>query len=93
MQSFAQIRSLALAMLLYPHTMQKAQAELDRVIGSDRLPDYSDRDSLPYLAALLKEVLRWHVVTTNGLPHRTVSDDHYNGYLIPAGTIVFANLW
>ena len=36
----------------------KAQAELDRVV-SGRLPDFDDMPDLPYLSALIKEVLRW----------------------------------
>ena len=50
-------------MTLYPEVQRKAQAEIDRVIGNARLPVYSDEDSLPYIQAMLKEVLRWHPVT------------------------------
>ena len=50
-------------MTLYPNVQRKAQAEIDRVVGNSRLPDYSDHDELPYLQAVLKEVLRWHPVT------------------------------
>jgi len=50
-------------MVLYPEVQRKAQAEIDRVIGSTRLPVYSDEDTLPFLQAVLKEVLRWHPVT------------------------------
>ena len=35
----------------------KAQAELDRVV-TGRLPDFDDMDELPYLSAIVKEVLR-----------------------------------
>jgi cytochrome P450 len=49
-------------MTLYPNVQRKAQAEIDRVVGNSRLPDYSDHDELPYLQAVLKEVLRWHPV-------------------------------
>ena len=35
----------------------KAQAELDRVV-SGRLPDFGDMQDLPYLSALVKEVIR-----------------------------------
>ncbi|TFK88171.1 CyP450 monooxygenase [Polyporus arcularius HHB13444] len=82
-----------LAMALYPEAQQKAQAELDRVVGSSRLPDFSDRDSLPYVNALIKEILRWHVGTPTSLPHASIQDDIYNGYLIPGGSIVLPNLW
>ena len=46
-------------MVKNPGIFKKAQEELDRVIGNDRLIDYDDRDSLPYFAAVLREVLRW----------------------------------
>lgn len=45
-------------MLLYPDVQKKAQEELDRVLGKDRLPDFSDEASLPYITAVLQEVLR-----------------------------------
>jgi cytochrome P450 len=50
-------------MALYPDVQRKAQAEIDRVVGNLRFPDYSDQDELPYVQAVLKEVLRWHPVT------------------------------
>ena len=87
------MRVFFLAMALYPEAQKKAQAELDRVIGPSRLPDFSDRDSLPYVHALVKEVLRWHVGTPTSLPHASIQDDVYNGYLIPGGSIVLPNLW
>jgi len=42
-----------------PEVFKKAQEEIDRVIGNDRLIDYDDKASLPYFAAVLREVLRW----------------------------------
>ncbi|KAH9951190.1 cytochrome P450 monooxygenase [Amylocystis lapponica] len=65
--------------------LQKAQEEIDRVIGRERLPDFDDRSSLPYLECLIKEVYRWHPVGPLGVPHRVMSDDQYRGYDIPAG--------
>jgi len=50
-----------LAMVLHPEVYKRAQEEIDRVVGSQRLPDFSDRDSLPYLDCVIKEVYRWHV--------------------------------
>jgi cytochrome P450 len=47
------------AMILNPKAMKKAQEELDRVVGKGELPDFSHKDSLPYIDALIKEVLRW----------------------------------
>ena len=47
-----------LCMVKNPEVFKKAQEEIDRVIGNDRLIDYDDKDSLPYFAAVLREVLR-----------------------------------
>ena len=79
-------------MALYPDVQSKAQAELDAVVGTGRLPEFEDRHSLPYTSALVKELLRWHVVGPIGLPHRVVANDEYNGYLIPAGAMIVANI-
>jgi cytochrome P450 len=54
-------------MILYPEVQRKAQAEIDQVVGNSRLPDFSDEAALPYVQAVLKEVLRWHPVTPLGL--------------------------
>lgn len=80
-------------MALHPDVQKKAQAELDAVVGSDRLPDFTDQGSLLYLNALTKEVLRWHAVAPIGVPHRSVDDDFYKDSLIPGGSIVMANQW
>ena len=49
-------------MILYPEVQRKAQAEIDQVVGNSRLPNFSDQEKLPYVQAVLKEVLRWHPV-------------------------------
>ncbi|KAI0052063.1 cytochrome P450 [Auriscalpium vulgare] len=91
--------SFLLAMLLYPDVQRRAQAELDAVLGppsSDggcRLPAVSDRDNLPYLSALVKEVWRWNPSVPLGLAHRVTQDDIYRGFLIPEGATIYANIW
>jgi cytochrome P450 len=92
-QTVSAMKTFVLCMLLNPRVQQKAQAEIDAVIGSDRLPKLTDRSSLPYLDACIKEALRWGPVTPEGLPHLSRSDDVYNGWLIPAGTIIIGNIW
>jgi cytochrome P450 len=54
-------------MAMYPEVQKKAQAEIDSVVGKDRLPDFDDRESLPYVSAILKEVLRWQVCISSAL--------------------------
>ncbi|KAJ3797608.1 cytochrome P450 [Lentinula aff. detonsa] len=82
-----------LAMVMYPEVQAKAQAELDRVVGRDRLPTFEDLQHLPYIRAIVKESLRLNPVDPLGLQHRSIEDDFYNGYFIPKGTICIANVW
>lgn len=86
------LNTFLVAMSLYPEVQAKARAELDRVVG-DRLPLLSDRKELPYITAIVQEILRWVPPFPNGLPHRLMEEDIYEGYYIPAGATVFANLW
>ena len=53
-------------MILYPNAARKAQAEIGTVVGLDRLPSFADREKLPYINALVLEVIRWHSVTPSG---------------------------
>ncbi|KAH9049222.1 cytochrome P450 [Lactarius deliciosus] len=87
------VTTFFLAMTVYPETQRKAQEELDAVVGTHRLPTIDDRDRLPYLNALLKEVLRWGPATPLAGPHRVTRDDEQGGYLIPAGTTILVNVW
>ncbi|KAH9943938.1 cytochrome P450 [Amylocystis lapponica] len=90
------IESFFLTMSLYPEAQRKAQAEIDALLAADgprRLPGYADREKLPYVEGLLREVLRWNPVAPMALPHRLMQEDVYKGYTLPAGTIVFANNW
>lgn len=80
-------------MLKYPDTQSKAQAELDLVLGHGILPTFDDEENLPYLAALVKECLRWEAVTPIAVPHVLTEDDIYNGFYIPSGTVVAPNVW
>ena len=95
-------------MALHPEVQKKAQAEIDAVVGPNRLPDFHDRPSLPYINAVLKESSRWNLVlplgkpfiiitfvltSYEGLPHMSTIDDEYNGYYIPKGTVLIGNAW
>ncbi|KIJ28354.1 hypothetical protein M422DRAFT_189820, partial [Sphaerobolus stellatus SS14] len=87
------VTSFFLCMCLNPRVQAKAQAELDRVIGQDRLPSLADRKTLPYVEAVMKEVLRWAPVAPSGVPHQLVQDDHYNGHDLPSGSVIVPNIW
>lgn len=82
--------SFILAMSLFPQFQHKAQRELDTVVGPTRLPTTADLDSLPFVQAVLLEVLRWRPVLPLGVPRCALEDDEYAGFSIPAGTTVIA---
>ncbi|KAG2140235.1 cytochrome P450 [Suillus bovinus] len=86
------LMAFALAMVSYPDVQKRAQAEIDSVVGRDRLPTFEDRASLPYVESVLRETLRWQPIGPIVL-HATSSDDIYDGYFIPKGTIVIGNIW
>ncbi|KAJ6517253.1 cytochrome P450 [Mycena vitilis] len=94
----SQLEAFFLAMSLYPEVQAEAQRELDKVVGTDRLPDISDRPHLPYVNALCKEILRWHNAAPMGIPHRTREDSIYEreghpSLFIPKNSLIIANIW
>ncbi|KIM38015.1 hypothetical protein M413DRAFT_30429 [Hebeloma cylindrosporum] len=86
------IHSMFVAMISFPEVQLKAQEELDRVLQG-RLPEYDDLKDLPYVAALVKEIIRWQPTFPIGVPHGVMEDDVYKDYFVPKGTIVIANAW
>ncbi|KAH6917900.1 cytochrome P450 98A3 [Coprinopsis sp. MPI-PUGE-AT-0042] len=85
--------ALILALGMHPEVQRKAQEEIDHVIGNDRLPVMADKESLPYITAIVKEAGRWHTVVPLGIVHASSNDDEYEGYFIPKGTFVYVNTW
>lgn len=81
-----------LAMVASPETQRQAQAELDTVVGRSRIPSFADLPSLPYLRAMVKEVLRWNSSLPVGIPHLSLEDDWYEGMFIPKGTTCLVNV-
>lgn len=75
-----------------PEAMQKAQAELDEVVGRDRMVQESDLPKLPYIKAIAKETLRLHPPVPF-LAHQCIKTCKAFGYDIQAGTSVFVNVW
>jgi len=61
-QTVSTLATFFLAMAKHPEVQEKAQAELDAVVSQDRLPEYADRVGLPYIEAIISELLRWQPV-------------------------------
>ncbi|KAK7441011.1 hypothetical protein VKT23_016792 [Stygiomarasmius scandens] len=76
-----------------PDVQRKAQEEIDAVVGPEQLPTLSGRGRLPYVEAVIKEVLRWRPAVPLGIPRRVGSDDMYEGYRIPSDSIIISNVW
>lgn len=91
--TLATFQVFIMAMLHYPDVMRKVQTELDSIVGTDRLPEYGDAESLPYLQAVIKETRRWCPVLPIGVAHAVITDDAYEGMYIPKGSTVYANIY
>ncbi|KAK1756450.1 hypothetical protein QBC47DRAFT_460270 [Echria macrotheca] len=87
------IQSYLLAMCHYPEWQLKLQNEIDSVLGDGRCPQWEDREKLPTLRAVVKEVIRWRPPVPTGIPHAVEKDDVWNGYFIPAGATIHALEW
>lgn len=81
-----------LAMTTHPEAQRKAREEIDRVVGAGRLPAFHDRESLPYVEAIVKETLRWQPLAPLSPPHVSEQEDEIEGYRIPKGALIMANI-
>jgi len=86
-------RVFFLLMAVHPDIQRKAQKEIDRLLGGERLPTLSDMDDLPYTYAILKEIYRWQTPLPISIPKSLREDDDYKGYYLPKGAIVMENVW
>lgn len=80
-------------MALYPGVQKKGHAAVDAALNGQRLPDFSDYGKIPYVDAIVNEVLRWNPGAPLGLFHAVSQDDDYNGFLIPKGSMIVPNVW
>lgn len=71
----------------------RLQAELDQVVGRDRLPCLDDQPKLPYVMAFLYEAMRFSSLVPITIPHATTAHTSVLGYHIPKDTVVFVNQW
>ncbi|THH17464.1 hypothetical protein EW146_g3349 [Bondarzewia mesenterica] len=85
------LRSLILMLVAFPEAQAKAHKEIDAVIGSERTPVVSDFADLPYIQAIVKEVLRIRPAVPTGVPHYTTQEEIIDGFVIPKGSSVFVN--
>ncbi|KAF0471081.1 cytochrome P450 [Gigaspora margarita] len=87
----ASLTWLTAALANNPHVQSKAHQELDQVIGQSRIPEVPDEQNIPYIRAIIKEGQRYCGAVYLGIPHANEEDDEYNGYHIPANSVVVLN--
>lgn len=81
-------------MMNKPETIKKAQKELDEVVGkSNNGVEECHIQKLPFLQAVMKEVLRLHPVLPLMVPHCPSESSVVGNYTIPKGSRVFVNVW
>ncbi|KAJ7828101.1 cytochrome P450 [Mycena leptocephala] len=76
------------AMLANPKAQRKAQADIDCVTGGKFLSGFDDNGRLPYITAIVQEILCWKNVTPFAVPRFLVEEDEYRGYRLPADSLV-----
>uniref|UniRef100_A0A8D2DLS5 unspecific monooxygenase n=1 Tax=Sciurus vulgaris TaxID=55149 RepID=A0A8D2DLS5_SCIVU len=83
------LRYALLLLLKHPEVLEEVQAEIDRVIGSKRLPALEDRAKMPYTDAVIHEIQRYSDLTPIGIPHSVIQDTNFRGYHLPQNTTVY----
>ncbi|KAJ7154766.1 cytochrome P450 [Mycena filopes] len=86
------IVAIFLALVMNPIAQKKAQEEIDTLCDGQRLPTFADKRSLPYVEALIWEILRWSAVAPLGIPHRLTRDETYQGLRFKKNTYIIANI-
>ena len=82
------------AMVLFPDVQQKAQEEIDRVVGHERMPNMDDEPKMRYIRGCVNESLRWMPTAIIGsIPHALTQDDEHMGYHLPKGAGVVSNIY
>ncbi|KAL4790142.1 cytochrome P450 [Aspergillus venezuelensis] len=87
------IGSFMAAVVTNPEVTNEVRAEIDAVVGTDRLPTMNDQDKLPLLRAFINELMRWRGTPPLSMPYQGQEDVEYNGYRIPSNALVVANQW
>lgn len=91
--SFA-LRWALLYMITYPEIQTEVQDEIDRVVGREKLPCFSDRSKLPFTQACINEVLRHSSVSSMApVYYATNTDITIGTFFVPKNTPVLVNYY
>ncbi|KAJ7621343.1 cytochrome P450 [Roridomyces roridus] len=87
------LNTMILALTACPEVQRKAQEEMDRVVGGDRMPTLEDLEHMPYIRSIILEGHRMRPVFPLLVPHAVTEADEYEGYVIPQGATIFVNIY
>ncbi|CAE6461268.1 unnamed protein product [Rhizoctonia solani] len=80
-------------MIKDPVCQKRARDEIDSLCDEETLPRWEDEQQMPFIRAMVKEVLRWRPPIPAGLPHRLEQDDYYEGYFLPKDSTIIYSTW
>ncbi|GLV42630.1 Cytochrome P450 305a1 [Carabus blaptoides fortunei] len=84
---------LLLRMLLHPDVQEKAFRVINESLNPNNPLSYADRVKVPYIEAIILEASRLYPISALAAPRRVLRDTTLDGYTIPAGTTVYANIY
>uniref|UniRef100_A0A803KD05 Uncharacterized protein n=1 Tax=Xenopus tropicalis TaxID=8364 RepID=A0A803KD05_XENTR len=78
-----------LLLIKYPEIQAKLHMEIDNVIGRNRTVNLNDRNSMPYMEAVINEIQRFSDIAPLNLPRKVTKDVQFRGYCIPKDTEIY----
>ncbi|KAJ7267368.1 cytochrome P450 [Mycena rebaudengoi] len=91
--SAAFVLSLVFVLASYPEYQERAREEIYSVVGTGRLPELDDFKKMPFVDALIKEIIRMRPEFPMGTPHFTTQDLHYKDYTLKKNTTLILNIY
>ncbi|KAF9492847.1 cytochrome P450 [Pleurotus eryngii] len=89
----AALQNAVYTLTIFPEIQRKLHAELNDVVGRDRVPEWDNLLNLPYLKAFIEECNRYRPVGPLGLPHAMSKDEVIDSYLYPKDAVIFTNIY
>lgn len=84
---------LLLTASVYQDAQKRVQREIDDTVGRTQPLIWNDRKSMPFTQAFIMELMRWRTIIPLNVLRYAIFDGKINGYRIPKGSQLMANLW
>ncbi|XP_078524959.1 cytochrome P450 2D6-like [Lissotriton helveticus] len=81
-----------LYMMAFPDVQVQCHKEIEEVFGDREQMNYEDKAKMPYMQAVLHEIQRISNIVPLGVPHATLKEIHFSGYVLPKATQIITNL-